>query len=178
MTPRPSLLLIDNWDSFTHILAHGLEEAGAHVTVVKNNDPSLMQADRERWNGLVISPGPGTPEETGHSRTVIEAFTSHVPVLGVCLGHQLLASLRGAKIIRGEPVQVGLAESRTKGRDCSPRSTARLLPPVTILSAWILMGSPPHFGRRHGPRTSLTSYWRWTTPTSVGMGCSSIRSHS
>ena len=93
------VLLIDNFDSFTYNLAHGFAEAGADEVVVRRNDAiTVAEAEALAPTHLVISPGPGTPDETGVSADLIAAFRGRIPVLGVCLGHQLLVQLEGGVV--------------------------------------------------------------------------------
>ncbi len=83
-----SILLIDNYDSFTYNLVHYLRLAGAEVTVVRNsNIPTISFADHD---GIVISPGPGRPENAGQLMNFINAIPLHMPVLGICLGMQAI----------------------------------------------------------------------------------------
>ena len=82
------VLLIDNYDSFTHNLAQALMGLGAEVLVHRNDEITPEQARRLEPSHIVISPGPGRPEESGVSLALIRNFTGVVPVLGVCLGHQ------------------------------------------------------------------------------------------
>lgn len=93
------VLLIDNFDSFTYNLAHGFSEAGADEVVVRRNDAiTVAEAEALAPTHLVISPGPGTPDETGISAALIERFDGAIPILGVCLGHQLLVQMRGGTV--------------------------------------------------------------------------------
>ena len=93
------VLLIDNFDSFTYNLAHGFAEAGADDVAVHRNDAIDVPAAVDYApTHLVISPGPGTPDETGVSATLIERFHGAIPILGVCLGHQLLVQLHGGTV--------------------------------------------------------------------------------
>lgn len=93
------LLLIDNFDSFTYNLAHGFAEAGAAEVAVHRNDAiDIAAAAAYAPTHLVISPGPGTPDETGVSGALIERFHGEIPILGVCLGHQLLVQLHGGVV--------------------------------------------------------------------------------
>ncbi|MEI7439011.1 MAG: anthranilate/aminodeoxychorismate synthase component II, partial [Thermoleophilia bacterium] len=88
------VLLIDNFDSFTYNLAHGFAEAGADEVVVRRNDAiTVAEAVALAPTHLVISPGPGTPDQTGVSADLIGEFAGQIPILGVCLGHQLLVQL-------------------------------------------------------------------------------------
>lgn len=94
------LLLIDNFDSFTYILRHYLELAGAEVTVVRNNEAILLEEPyMSRFDGLVFSPGPGTPKEAGYMLSLIEKYINHQAILGVCLGHQALGITLQASLI-------------------------------------------------------------------------------
>ena len=93
------VLLIDNFDSFTYNLAHGFSEAGADEVIVRRNDAiTVDEAVALAPTHLVISPGPGTPDETGVSAALIERFDGAIPILGVCLGHQLLVQLHGGVV--------------------------------------------------------------------------------
>lgn len=93
------LLLIDNFDSFTYNLAHGFAEAGADEVIVRRNDAiGVEEAVALAPSHLVISPGPGTPDETGVSGELIRRLHGEIPILGVCLGHQLLVQLHGGVV--------------------------------------------------------------------------------
>ncbi len=93
------VLLIDNFDSFTYNLAHGFAEAGADEVIVQRNDAiTVAEAEALAPTHLVISPGPGTPDQTGVSADLIDAFAGRIPILGVCLGHQLLVQMHGGTV--------------------------------------------------------------------------------
>jgi anthranilate synthase/aminodeoxychorismate synthase-like glutamine amidotransferase len=94
------VLLIDNYDSFTWNLAHRLGELGAEVRVVRNDAITLDEIDALRPGRIVISPGPGRPESAGISIEVLRRFAGRVPMLGVCLGHQAIASAFGGRVER------------------------------------------------------------------------------
>ncbi len=100
------LLVIDNYDSFTYNLVQYLGELGAEMKIVRNDEITVDEAALEiRPERILISPGPGTPEDAGISMGVIERFAGRVPILGVCLGHQAIGQHFGGKVIRGpEPV--------------------------------------------------------------------------
>jgi anthranilate synthase/aminodeoxychorismate synthase-like glutamine amidotransferase len=100
MSP-PRILVIDNRDSFTGNVVHALRESGAAAGVVDSRRITVGQISAMSLDGLVISPGPGQPADAGCSNELIEALAPHVPVWGICLGHQCLAAVRGARIIRG-----------------------------------------------------------------------------
>lgn len=94
------VLVIDNYDSFTYNLVQYLGELGATI-VVRRNDEAPLEALRELGHSrVVISPGPGRPEQAGVSLAVIKEFGTRMPVLGVCLGHQAIGLAFGAEVVR------------------------------------------------------------------------------
>jgi anthranilate synthase/aminodeoxychorismate synthase-like glutamine amidotransferase len=93
-----TVLLIDNYDSFTYNLAHLFGELGAEVTVIRNDAIDADEAEALAPSHLVISPGPGRPEEAGATPAIIERLARSVPTLGVCLGHQALVQVFGGDI--------------------------------------------------------------------------------
>ena len=97
---RRSVLIVDNYDSFTYNLAQELGELGARVEVVRNDAFTVDQLLAELPDGIVISPGPGTPDDAGLSMDVIRAVAGMRPLLGVCLGHQAIAQVHGGRIVR------------------------------------------------------------------------------
>jgi anthranilate synthase/aminodeoxychorismate synthase-like glutamine amidotransferase len=104
----PRILVIDNYDSFTYNLVQELAELGAEPTAVRNDAWTLAEVRAFRPDGIVISPGPGTPEraaDVGISNDVIRELGAETPILGVCLGHQCIGHVFGARIVRApEPV--------------------------------------------------------------------------
>ncbi|MBI3232770.1 MAG: aminodeoxychorismate/anthranilate synthase component II [Bacteroidetes bacterium] len=95
-----NLLLIDNFDSFTYILRHYLELSGTEVKVVRNNESVLLdQTYIYAFDGLVFSPGPGTPKEAGYMLPLMEKYINQKAILGVCLGHQALGISLGASLV-------------------------------------------------------------------------------
>lgn len=101
------LLLIDNYDSFTHNLAQYFQILGVAVEVVYHDKISISQIETLSPRYLVISPGPGTPDEAGISCEAIRHFAGKLPILGVCLGHQCIAQVFGGKIVRAPKVMHG-----------------------------------------------------------------------
>ncbi len=101
------ILLIDNYDSFTYNLKQYLEELGAGVTVRRNDQVTAEEAEALNPERIVISPGPGRPEDAGISLDLIRSFAGKVPILGVCLGHQAVAAAFGGKIVRAEKLLHG-----------------------------------------------------------------------
>jgi len=92
------VLLIDNYDSFTYNLAHLFAELGAEVVVRRNDEVTVAEAEAMAPTHVVISPGPGRPEDAGVSEEVVRAFAGRVPTLGVCLGHQAIVSVFGGEV--------------------------------------------------------------------------------
>ena len=94
------VLVIDNYDSFTYNLVQYLGELGAEIVVRRNNQAPVEELVALRPERIVISPGPGRPEEAGISLDVIRTFGSRCPILGVCLGHQAIGLAFGGKVVR------------------------------------------------------------------------------
>jgi anthranilate synthase/aminodeoxychorismate synthase-like glutamine amidotransferase len=105
------LLLIDNYDSFTYNLVHLFGELGAEVVVRRNDELDADEAERLGPSHLVVSPGPGRPEESGNTLAVLERLAGRVPTLGVCLGHQALVQLYGGEIGRARELVHGKAST-------------------------------------------------------------------
>lgn len=101
------LLMIDNYDSFTWNLVQYFAALGQQVMVKRNDELTVAQIVQLAPKYLVISPGPGTPDEAGISLAAIEAFAGKLPLLGVCLGHQAIAQVLGAKVVRARQVMHG-----------------------------------------------------------------------
>ncbi len=111
------LLLIDNYDSFTYNLFHYLGELGAEVEVVRNDEITAAQALALKPQGIVLSPGPCTPNEAGICLEVIEMANGAVPILGVCLGHQAIGQVYGGTIVRApEPMHGKLSKIHHSGK--------------------------------------------------------------
>ena len=107
------MLLIDNYDSFTYNLVQAFAAQGATVIVHRNDAISVADAQAIEPTHLVISPGPGRPENAGSSLAMIAAFAGSIPVLGVCLGHQCLVHHFGGRIIRAERLMHGKTSMAT-----------------------------------------------------------------
>jgi len=104
------LLVIDNYDSFTYNLVQYLGELGATVEVRRNDRVTLDEIERRlRPERIVISPGPGTPNDAGITLDVIQRFAGKIPLLGVCLGHQAIGQAFGGKVVRAPELMHGKA---------------------------------------------------------------------
>ena len=101
------MLLIDNYDSFTYNLVQAFAAMGANVMVYRNDAITVDEALALEPTHLVISPGPGRPEDAGLSLAMIGAFAGRVPILGVCLGHQSIVQQHGGRIVRAERLMHG-----------------------------------------------------------------------
>ena len=111
------LLLIDNYDSFTYNLFHYLGELGAEVRVVRNDEISAADALGMKPEGIVLSPGPCTPNEAGICLDVIKQANGAMPILGVCLGHQAIGQVYGGKVVRApEPMHGKLSRVHHTGK--------------------------------------------------------------
>ena len=101
------IVIIDNYDSFTYNLSHLVKELGAEVTVVRNDQFRLEEL--EQYSKIILSPGPGIPSEAGLLLDVIRTYAGRKPILGVCLGHQAIGEVFGAKLENLSDVFHGVA---------------------------------------------------------------------
>jgi anthranilate synthase component 2 len=101
------LLIIDNYDSFTYNLVHFLGELGAEPVVFRNDKIGLDEITAMAPEGIVLSPGPCTPNEAGICLTLIERFKQTTPILGVCLGHQAIGQAMGGEVVRAPELMHG-----------------------------------------------------------------------
>jgi anthranilate synthase component II len=153
MTPRPRarLLLVDNYDSFTFNLVQYLGELGAEVEVFRNDQIDVAGIRARRPEGLVLSPGPCTPNEAGVTLAAIRELAGSLPILGVCLGHQAIGQAFGAKVVRNERIvhgkaspvvhrgtglYQGIPSPFTAGRYHSLVVERRSLPATLALTSW------------------------------------------
>jgi anthranilate synthase/aminodeoxychorismate synthase-like glutamine amidotransferase len=100
----PRLFLVDNYDSFTYNLFQFLSELGARVTVRRNDRFTFDDLEGAEPDGIVISPGPGTPDDSGLTCEVIKRYAGRYPILGVCLGHQAIGQVFGGKVVRAPAI--------------------------------------------------------------------------
>lgn len=103
----PTVLVVDNYDSFTYNLVQYLGELGAQPVVWRNDAFDVDEVARLRPAGIVVSPGPCTPAEAGHSVEVIRRYGAELPILGVCLGHQAIGAAYGARVVRAARLRHG-----------------------------------------------------------------------
>jgi anthranilate synthase component 2 len=99
--------MIDNYDSFTYNLVQYLEQIGSCVKVIRNDAASISDLISWKPTGIVISPGPGRPENAGISLPVVEHFSGKIPILGVCLGHQAIGACFGGKVVSAKKLMHG-----------------------------------------------------------------------
>lgn len=107
MSRAKQILVIDNYDSFTWNLVHYLEEIGARTQVIRNDELSAAEALALKPDGIVLSPGPCTPNEAGICVEVVQTAPTDLPILGVCLGHQSIGAAEGGKIITAKEIRHG-----------------------------------------------------------------------
>lgn len=183
-TRQARILVIDNYDSFTYNLVQYVRELGAHTTVWRNDAFELDQVAEFAADGIIVSPGPCTPREAGHSVAVIERFGATTPIFGVCLGHQSIGAAYGAKVVRAKQLvhgQTALIEHDGTGVFAqlpAPFSGTRYhslvvedLPPELVANAWtteaatgqrIVMGmrhaQHPVWGVQFHPESVLTEH--------------------
>src|SRR2546423_2505653 len=105
------LLVIDNYDSFTYNLVQYLGELGERIEVRRNDEIALDKIESMKPDRIVISPGPGTPNDAGISLKVIEHFGDKLPILGVCLGHQAIGQVFGGRVVRAPRLFHGKSSS-------------------------------------------------------------------
>lgn len=173
----PSVAVVDNYDSFTWNLVQYLAVAGARPTVHRNDRVTV--AELAAHDAVVVSPGPGGPDDAGVSVAAIRALTGVRPLLGVCLGHQCIAAAAGARVVRGEPVHghtspishdgdgvfAGLPDGFPATRYHSLVVDPASLPDDLVPTAWtgdVLMGlrhrRHPVFGVQFHPESVLTDH--------------------
>mgnify|MGYP001085872864 CR=1 FL=1 len=174
------LVMIDNFDSFTYNLYQYLMQMGAEVRVARNSSLTLEELEALGPRGLVISPGPGRPEDAGITVPAIQRFAGRIPILGVCLGHQAIALAFGGRVVaarrlmhgktspihhHGQGLFEGLSNPFEATRYHSLVIDRQSLPECLIISAWTaeqeIMGVShrdyPVYGVQFHPESILTS---------------------
>jgi anthranilate synthase component 2 len=172
------IIVIDNYDSFTYNLVQLIGELGAEPETFRNDALTPAEIRARAPRGVIISPGPGTPEDAGISMSVIRDLTGELPILGVCLGHQALGAALGGKVGRAVPLHgksstvrhdeselfAGVSNPFRAGRYHSLVVHREGLPPELAVTAWtddgIVMGlrhrAHPTFGVQFHPESILT----------------------
>ncbi len=107
MTQAKRILVVDNYDSFTWNLVHYLEEIGATTQVIRNDEISVAEALALKPDGIVLSPGPCTPNEAGICVELVQSAPADLPILGVCLGHQSIGAAEGSEIVTAQEIRHG-----------------------------------------------------------------------
>ena len=101
------IILIDNYDSFTFNLYHYLSSLRVNVDVIRNDQISSNEVLKRRYSKIVISPGPGNPNQAGNCLKIVKSLYKKIPILGVCLGHQIIGQVFGSKIIQAKKLMHG-----------------------------------------------------------------------
>ena len=102
------IILIDNYDSFTFNLFHYLSSLKVNVKVIRNDKITSKEIIENKYDRIVISPGPGNPNQSGNCLKIVKALYSKIPILGVCLGHQIIGQVFGSKIIQAKKLKQDL----------------------------------------------------------------------
>jgi anthranilate synthase component 2 len=137
------ILLIDNYDSFTYNLYQYLGSSAPPRAWCANDELTVAQALALRPERIVVSPGPGTPDEAGITLDLIRAVGGDVPLLGVCLGHQALGQAFGGQVVRAARIMHGkTSEIEHDGAPCLPACPCPSRPPATTRSSWIARACP------------------------------------
>ena len=101
------IILIDNYDSFTFNLYHYLSSLRVKVDVIRNDQITSNQILKRKYNKIVISPGPGNPNQSGNCLKIVKSLYKKIPILGVCLGHQIIGQVFGSKIVQAKKLMHG-----------------------------------------------------------------------
>ncbi len=101
------IILIDNYDSFTFNLYHYLSSLKVRVDVIRNDQITSNEILKRKYNKIVISPGPGNPNQSGNCLKIVKSLYKKIPILGVCLGHQIIGQVFGSKIVQAKKLMHG-----------------------------------------------------------------------
>ena len=101
------IILIDNYDSFTFNLYHYLSSLKVKVDVIRNDKITSNEILKRKYNKIVISPGPGNPDQSGNCLKIVKSLYKKIPILGVCLGHQIIGQVFGSKIVQAKKLMHG-----------------------------------------------------------------------
>ena len=111
------IILIDNYDSFTFNLYHYLSSLKVHVDVIRNDKITSKEILNKKYNKIVISPGPGNPSQSGNCLKIVKSLYKKIPILGVCLGHQIIGQVFGSKIIQARKLMHGKTSKITSKKN-------------------------------------------------------------
>ena len=171
------ILLIDNYDSFTFNLVQYLGEFGVEVRVVRNDAMTVPEIQKMNPDGIVISPGPCTPNEAGISVELIKTLYTSIPILGVCLGHQAIGQAFGGEIVKAPTVVHGKVSTiNHNGEGFFARSRTNSLRPVIIPLSLKEKMRPKNW--RSPPGQMITLSWVSDTFNHRRLECSSIPNRS
>ncbi|MCA9266503.1 MAG: aminodeoxychorismate/anthranilate synthase component II [Planctomycetales bacterium] len=160
------ILLIDNYDSFVHNLARYVQRLGQQTTVIRNDQIATRDLTTQQYDAIIMSPGPCTPQEAGHSLQIVRNLRVDLPLLGICLGHQTIAAAFGGRVIRaGQPRHgqasdvthdergefAGLSNPFAAGRYHSLVVDQQQLPSGLEVSAWTADGTIMAIRHRQRP---------------------------
>jgi len=112
------ILMIDNYDSFTYNIVQYCRELGADLKIIRNDEMSVQEIEKLNPQKIIISPGPASPDEAGVTLEVIKYFQDKLPILGICLGHQSIAQVFGADVIRAKNMMHGKTSVMRQTQKC------------------------------------------------------------
>ena len=113
------ILMIDNYDSFTYNIVQYCRELGADLKIIRNDELSIEEIDALNPEKIIISPGPASPDEAGVTLAVIDYFKDKLPILGICLGHQSIAQVFGADVVRAKNMMHGKTSKMKVVQNCA-----------------------------------------------------------
>ncbi len=111
------ILMIDNYDSFTYNIVQYCRELGADLKIIRNDEMSVEEIERLNPQKIIISPGPASPNEAGVTLELIEYFQDKLPILGICLGHQSIAQVFGADVVRAKNMMHGKTSTMRQAKE-------------------------------------------------------------
>ncbi len=113
------ILMIDNYDSFTYNIVQYCRELGADLKIIRNDEMSVKEIEALNPEKIIISPGPASPDEAGVTLEAIKYFSDKLPILGICLGHQSIAQVFGANVVRAKNMMHGKTSTMKQSSQCA-----------------------------------------------------------